>query len=129
MTDPSVHPVKFAQEIADQIGRLSEHLALAPPREAAHILATVLDPDVGVLGRFTTLMGTGSRFAKHHSERGLLPPEVWLAVGRAANELHSIGQDLDEHVEQLDALANPAAPPLPATPTPAASALVVRRRR
>ncbi|WP_416986990.1 hypothetical protein [Streptomyces sp. T028] len=121
--------MRFAQEIADQIGRLSEHLALAPPREAAHILATVLDQDVGVLGRFTALMATGSQFAKHHSERGILPPDVWLAVGRAANELHSIGQDLDEHVEQLDALANPAAPPRPATPPPVASSLVVRRRR
>lgn len=129
MTDPSVHPVRYAQEIADQIGRLSEHLAIVPPREAAHILATVLDQDVGVLGRFTALMATGSQFAKHHSKRGILPPEVWLAVGRAANELHSIGQDLDEHVEQLDAIANPAAPPLSATPTPVASALVVRRRR
>lgn len=129
MTDPSVHPVRFAQEIADQIGRLSEHLALAPPREAAHILATVLDQHVGALGRFTALMATGSQFAKRHSEHGILPPEVWLAVGRAANELHSIGQDLDEHVEQLGALADPAAPPLTTTPKPVASALVVRRRR
>jgi hypothetical protein len=129
VTDPPVHPVRLAQEIADQIGRLSEHLALAPPREAAHILATVLDQHTGVLGRFTALMATGSQFAKHHSERGILPPEVWLAVGRAANELHSIGLDLDEHVEQLDALADPAAPALPTTAKPVASALIVRRRR
>ncbi|KND28600.1 MULTISPECIES: hypothetical protein [Streptomyces] len=129
MTDPSLDPVPFARAIAAQIGQLSQYLAQAPPREAAHILATVLDRDVGILGHVTHLMETGSRFAKHTSELGILPPEVWLAVGRAANELHSVGGDLDEHTDVLDALASTVAPAPSTTPKPVPSAMVVRRRR
>uniref|UniRef100_UPI0006E3E98D hypothetical protein n=1 Tax=Streptomyces neyagawaensis TaxID=42238 RepID=UPI0006E3E98D len=89
----------------------------------------VLNPEDGILGRLTGLMITGAQFAKHHSEQGILPPEVCLAMGRAANELHDIVLDLDEHVDQFGTFASPGASPPPTTPKPVASALVVRRRR
>ncbi|MEH0628504.1 hypothetical protein [Streptomyces stelliscabiei] len=129
MTDPPLHSVPHARAIAEQLGQLTSQLALAPPREAAHILATVLDRDVGILGHFTQLMSTGSQFAKRTSEQGILPPEVWLAVGRAANELHDIGLDLDEHTEALDALTSTVAPAPTTAPKPVPTAMVVRRRR
>ncbi|MDX3523264.1 hypothetical protein [Streptomyces scabiei] len=122
MTDSPIRTVPYAQSIAEEIGRLTEQLALAPPREAARILAAVLNPEDGILGRLTGLMITGAQFAKLHSEQCILPPEVCLAMGRAANELHDIVLD-------LDALANPVASLPATTPKPVASALVVRRRR
>ncbi|AJC55077.1 hypothetical protein [Streptomyces sp. 769] len=129
MTDLAPHPTRLAENIARQLGQLTEHLSQAPPHQAAQILGHVLDCDEGILGRVTTLMATGSFFAKDHCERGVLPPEVWLAVGRAANELHDIGLDLDEHADTLRQLATPPAPTSTTTPKPVASALVVRRRR
>ncbi|MFE5934211.1 hypothetical protein ACFQ69_02435 [Streptomyces sp. NPDC056470] len=129
MHDPTPYPIRLADSIASQLGQLSEHLAHSSPQQAAQILGQVLDFDDGILGRITGLMSTGSRFAKTHSERGILPPEVWLAVGRAANELDAVGRDLDEHVGTLRALAEAPASTRPASPAPVASALVVRRRR
>jgi hypothetical protein len=72
-------------------------------------------------------VGTSSVFAKNQAERGVLPAEVWLALGRAANELDAIGGALDEHRETLrhvstQPAATAATPPVPAP-------LVVRRRR
>ncbi|MFF5764731.1 hypothetical protein [Streptomyces tanashiensis] len=119
----------MADSIAIQLGQLSEHLAQASPQHAAQILGQVLDFDHGILGRITGLMSTGSQFAKTHSERGILPPEVWLAVGRAANELDTVGRDLDEHAGTLRALAEVPGSARSASPAPVASALVVRRRR
>ncbi|GAU70758.1 hypothetical protein SSP35_22_00610 [Streptomyces sp. NBRC 110611] len=129
MPQPTPHPLRLADEITRQLGQLADHLAQAPPREAAQILGKVLDGDKGVLGRVTALMITGAHFAKDHAQRGILPPEVWLALGRAANELHDVGLDLDEHADVISQLAKPPAPASTATPTPAASAMVVRRRR
>ncbi|WP_217570516.1 hypothetical protein [Streptomyces sp. GbtcB7] len=129
MTDPISYPVRLADDIARQLTQLAEHLSQAPSRQAAQILGRVLDCDEGVLGRFTTLMVTGAHFAKDTSEHGLLPPEVWLAIGRAANELHDIGMDLDEHTEVLDALASTVAPAPTTAPKPVPTAMVVRRRR
>ncbi|MDT0488113.1 hypothetical protein [Streptomyces doebereineriae] len=43
---------------------------------------------------------------------------MWLALGRAANELDSVGEDLNEHTGTIKQLA-----------TPAGSAMVVRRHR
>ncbi|WP_215449432.1 hypothetical protein [Streptomyces sp. ATCC 21386] len=127
MTNPISHPVRLADDIARQLTQLAEHLSQAPSRQAAQILGRVLDCDEGILGRFTTLMVTGAHFAKDTSQHGILPPEVWLAIGRAANELHDIGLDLDEHAETLDALAGTASPT--AMPKPVPTAMVVRRRR
>ncbi|MFF0448015.1 hypothetical protein ACFYT4_16670 [Streptomyces sp. NPDC004609] len=129
MTDTTSGPVRLAGDIAHQIDQLAEQLLQAPPPLAAQIIATVLDPENGVLSRFTTLVATGSHFAKGHAENGLLPPEVWLALGRAANELHDIGLDLDEHTDTLRELARPAPPG--ATPSVAkhVSPLIARRHR
>ncbi|MFJ4688869.1 hypothetical protein [Streptomyces sp. NPDC088789] len=128
MTNPIPDPLRYARDIARHIDRLAEHLIQAPPPLAAQIISEVLDPEEGILGRFTTLMATGSHFAKSHAEHGLLPPEVWLALGRAANELHDIGLDLDEHADTLRALAQ-AKPPGTLPAAPAASPLVVRKHR
>ncbi|KKD11381.1 hypothetical protein ACWDYK_01695 [Streptomyces anthocyanicus] len=127
MSDPAPYPVELADEITVQLGRLTDHLSQLPSPQAAQVIARVLNADDGVLGRFTQLMITGSYFAKDQAERGILPPEVWLALGRAANELHDIGLDLDEHRDTLRSIGTqptttPAKPPAPAP-------LVVRRRR
>lgn len=129
MTDLTSYPARLADDIAGLLDTLSEHLIQATPQEAARILAKVLDGEDGVLGRMTGLMATGSHFAKDLSTRDLLPPEVWLALGRAANELHDIGLDIDEHTETIAALA--ASPPGAnvTVPKPAVSATGVGRHR
>ena len=129
MTDSNLPSVQLADAITAQLGQLRRHLALAPPHEAAQILANVLDYDTGLLGEVTELVSTGSRFAKVHSERGILPPEVWLALGRAANELNSVGADLDEHTGTIKQVAAPTPPSSRPAAVPVASAMVVRRRR
>ncbi|MFH8293632.1 hypothetical protein [Streptomyces sp. NPDC018059] len=74
-------------------------------------------------------METGSRFAQSQAHRGMLPPEVWLAMGRAANELRSVGTDLDEHTVTIKQLGTPPAAVSTTPPNPVASAMVVRRSR
>ena len=128
MAEQSPFPVRLAADIARQLGALTNYLPDAPPHEAARILVAILSED-GVLDQFTGLLVTGSRFAQHHSERGVLPPEVWLAVGRAANELHDIHVDLDEHTEALAALAGTGAKPPKTASKPVPTAMVVRRHR
>ncbi|WP_446038080.1 hypothetical protein [Streptomyces sp. SID1121] len=127
MSHPTPCPVRLADEITRRLGQLAEHLAILPPSEAAQVIARVLDPDGGVLVGVTDLVITGSGFAKIQAERGALPAEVWLALGRAANELHDIALDLDEHREVLQDLGTPAATTgaRPAAPAP----LVVQRHR
>ena len=66
-------------------------------------------------------MVVNSVLAKDQAGRGALPPEIWLALGRASNDLDDIALDLDEHVDTLrhvstpstPAEAKPPAPPLP----------------
>ncbi|MDT0382557.1 hypothetical protein RM572_27750 [Streptomyces sp. DSM 42041] len=123
-TDPSV---RLTEEIARQLDQLGDRLSALPAREAAQVLARVLEPDEGVLSRVTALMVAGAHFVKDHAERGALPAEVWLALGRAANELHDIVLDLDEHTDTLRTLHTPPAPA--AAPVPTAAPLVVRRHR
>ncbi|MFI0037207.1 hypothetical protein ACH4NS_17230 [Streptomyces mutabilis] len=127
MSHPAPYPVRLADEITRQLGQLSDHLSQLPPPQAAQVIARVLDPDNGVLGGVTHLVITGSHFAKNEAERGALPTEVWLALGRAANELHDISLDLDEHQNLLQHLGTRPATSAAEPPDPAP--LVVRRRR
>ncbi|PZT70430.1 hypothetical protein DN402_09210 [Streptomyces sp. SW4] len=129
MTDPSSYPVRLAEDIASLIKTLDDHLDQATTRQAAEILGKVLDTEDGVLTQVTDLVGTGSRFAQRQAHRGMLPPEVWLALGRASNELASVGMDLDEHAEALKQLGAPSATASTTPPKPVASAMVVRRSR
>ncbi|MET9185144.1 hypothetical protein ABZX63_07770 [Streptomyces tendae] len=129
MTDSNLPSIRLAGAITAQLGQLRRHLAQAPPHEAAQILATVLDYDTGLLGEVTHLVETGSRFARDHSERGVLPPEVWLALGRAANELNDVGADLNEHTGTIKQVAAPTAPSSRPATVPVASAMLLRRRR
>ncbi|MFI1013115.1 hypothetical protein [Streptomyces sp. NPDC020965] len=123
MTDSTYH-IRLAGEIARHIDQLAGHLAQAQPTEAAQIIGAVLDPDDGVLARITTLVATASHYAKDHTENRVFPPGVWLALGRAANELHDVGLDLDEHADTFRQLArrtadgSTASPPKPATGPP-----------
>ncbi|MET9294377.1 hypothetical protein [Streptomyces sp. NPDC003077] len=128
MTAPTSPPVRLAEDIARQLGRLAELLAQAPPHQAARILGTVLDADEGILGRVTGLLVTGAHFAKDRSARGTFPPEVWLALGRAANALDDIGLDLDEHAETLRTFTGPPRPATTPAPRPVVCALTGRRR-
>ncbi|GAA3389094.1 hypothetical protein [Streptomyces roseoviridis] len=52
---------------------------------------------------------------------------MWLALGRAANELHDIGLDLEEHLDALAATHNPSSGESAKPPAPVP--LVVRRHR
>ncbi|MFB6946912.1 MULTISPECIES: hypothetical protein [unclassified Streptomyces] len=122
------HPYPYADYLADSIARqltqLADHLSQLPANQVPQLLGRVLDPDDGVLGRFTGLLVAGSVFAKDCAERGALPAEVWLALGRAANELNDICLDLDEHTDSLTTLGTSSvAKPAIASP------LVVRRHR
>ncbi|MFG3154024.1 hypothetical protein ACGF7W_18510 [Streptomyces sp. NPDC048219] len=129
MTNPPLPSIELAESITAQLGQLRRHLAAAPPHEAAQLLAHVLDYDTGLLGEVTGLVETGSRFARVNSERGLLPPEVWLALGRASNELNSVGTDLHEYTGAIQKVAAPAVTSARPHAAPAASAMVMRRRR
>ncbi|MCZ0978725.1 hypothetical protein O1L60_04245 [Streptomyces diastatochromogenes] len=90
------------------------------------VLADAFDPEHGALAGFATLAATASHFAQQQATQGLLPPEVRLALGRAANELHDIGLDLEEH---LDTLAAARTPSTLGVKPPAPVPLVVRRHR
>ncbi|MEV0478772.1 hypothetical protein [Streptomyces prunicolor] len=127
MTHPTVNPVLLADEITRQLDRLTEHLAQLPPAETTFVIAHILDPDEGVLGGITSLMIAGSRFAQTQAEHGHLPAEVWLALGRAANELNDIGLDLDEHRATLHHISHQ--PTTTAAKPPAPAPFVVRRHR
>ncbi|MFD7320579.1 hypothetical protein ACFV9D_05730 [Streptomyces sp. NPDC059875] len=127
MTHPVPHLVHVADELSRQLGQLADHLAQLPPHEATQVITRLVDPADGVLGSFTHLISTSSVFAKNQAERGTLPAEVWLALGRAANELDAIGGDLDEHRETLQHIST--RPPAQAAKPPSPAPLVVRRRR
>ncbi|MER6714608.1 hypothetical protein [Streptomyces sp. NPDC000877] len=127
MAHPNPYPVRLADDIARQLGQLTDDLSRLPADQAMQVLASVLDPIEGILGRFTSLVVTGSVHAKDHAERGLLPAEVWLALGRAANELDDLGIDLDPTLNTLQRFSTRPAATTPTPPAPAP--LVVRRRR
>ncbi|MER6461684.1 hypothetical protein ABT278_14565 [Streptomyces sp. NPDC001228] len=127
MSHPAPYPVRLADEITRQLGQLSDHLSQLPPPQAAQVIARVLDPDNGVLGGITHLVATSSMFAKNQAEQGALPAEVWLALGRASNELGDISLDLDEHKDTLQRVGTQPAATVAKVPAPAP--LVVRRHR
>ncbi|MEU4486682.1 hypothetical protein AB0H94_17645 [Streptomyces purpurascens] len=127
MSHPAPYPVRLADEITRQLGQLTNQLSRLPPPQAAQVIARVLDPDTGVLGALTHLVATGSVFAKDQAELGALPAEVWLALGRASNELHDITLDLDEHQDTLHHVGTQPATTSAKPPAPAP--LVIRRRR
>lgn len=126
MPHPYPYPAWLADEITRQLGQLADHLAHAPAREATQLLARILNSDGGILAGVNRLVATGSVFAKDQAERGALPPEVWLALGRASTELDAIGGDLDEHRETLRSVATQ---PTTTSLSPAPAPLVVRRHR
>ncbi|MFJ7342367.1 hypothetical protein ACIQU3_19010 [Streptomyces sp. NPDC101110] len=127
MAHPTPYSVRLADEIARQLGQLTNDFSHLPADQAMQVLARVLDPEEGILGRFTSLVSTGSVHAKDHAERGLLPAEVWLALGRAANELDSLGFDLEPTLSTLQRFSTRPAATTAKPPAPAP--LVVRRRR
>ncbi|MFF4867252.1 hypothetical protein ACFY3J_37460 [Streptomyces sp. NPDC001231] len=127
MPHPTPTPVRLSDEITRQLGQLTEHLTQLPPHEATLLIARIIDRDDGVLGGVSRLVSTSSMFAKIQAERGALSAEVWLALGRAANELDAIGWDLDEHREALRHVSKRPATSAPKPPSPAP--LVARRHR
>lgn len=129
MPNPPLSSVRLADDIWRQLNRLTQLMDLSPPNETAQILGRVLDYDAGVLGRVTELVAAASRYAQDHAQRGNLPPEAWLALGRAANELDSINDDLNTHTGTFKQLATTAAPSTGPVARPSGSAMVVRRRR
>ncbi|MCE7081684.1 hypothetical protein [Streptomyces sp. ST2-7A] len=129
MTDPTGDALALAEDIAQRLGRLNDRLTHAPPHRVARVLGTVLDGDRGALGRMTELLATGSYFTRHHARTGALPPEVPLALGRACNQLHDVGLDLDEHLPDLRRLAEPPTGPGAPPAKPVACDMLVRRRR
>ncbi|MFF1420041.1 hypothetical protein [Streptomyces sp. NPDC058280] len=120
MPHPTPYPVRLADEITRQLGQLADHLSQLPPHEATQVISRVL-------GGVTHLVATGSVFAKVQAESGALPAELWLALGRASNELDAIGRDLDQHCETLRHVS--AQPATTTVKPPAPAPLVVRRRR
>ncbi|MGW1235029.1 hypothetical protein [Streptomyces californicus] len=127
MSHPAPYPIGLADEITRQLHLLAEHVAVLSPHQATQVIAHILNPDDGLLDSVTGLVSVSSTFAKAQAERGVLPAEVWLALGRAANELDAVGGDLDEHRATLQRVG--AQPATGAATAPAPAPLVVRRRR
>ncbi|OII66254.1 MULTISPECIES: hypothetical protein [unclassified Streptomyces] len=127
MPHPAPYSVRLADEIARQLGRLTDHLDQLPPHEAVQVIAHVLDPEDGLLDGVIGFMSVSSSFAEKQAEQGVLPAEVWLALGRATNELDAIGLHLNEHRAALRRVG--AQPAAPAAKPPAPAPLVIRRHR
>ena len=126
MTDSTTQPVRLTHDISRQIGRLTEHLCRAPQQQTAQILGPVLDAEEGILGRLTGLLATGCFSAEKHTAAGSFPPELWLALRRAANDLYDLCLDLDAHADDLRQLAQ-TPPPVPVPPPHRLSAQQGRR--
>ncbi|MCT6780464.1 hypothetical protein LXH09_27870 [Streptomyces sp. CS7] len=127
MSHPAPHPIGLADEITRQLQLLAEHVAVLPPDQATQVIAHILNPDAGLFDRVIGLVSVSSTFAKVQAERGVLPAEVWLALGRAANDLDAVGGDLDEHRDTLRRFGTQ--PATGAAKPPAPAPLVVRRSR
>lgn len=127
MPHPTQNTARRTVEITQRLAHLSHDLHQLPADEAVQVIARIVNPDDGILGAFTQLVEAGSRLARHQAERGALPAEVWLSLGRAANELYSIGLDLDDHKDTLVQFGTRTG--LAASEPPAPAPLVARRRR
>ncbi|MFD8114373.1 hypothetical protein [Streptomyces microflavus] len=127
MSHPAPYPIGLADEITRQLHLLADHVAVLPPDQATQVIAHILNPDDGLLDSVTGLVSVSSTFAKVQAEGGVLPAEVWLALGRAAMDLDAVGGDLDEHRATL--LRFGAQPATGAAKPPAPAPLVVRRHR
>lgn len=127
MPHPTQNTARLTAEITQRLAHLSHDLPQLPADEAVQVIARIVNPDDGILGAFTQLVEAGSRLARHQAERGALPAEVWLSLGRAANELYSIGLDLDDHKDTLVQFGTRTG--LAASKPPAPAPLVARRRR
>ncbi|MGW1601259.1 hypothetical protein [Streptomyces eurythermus] len=127
MPYPNPHTIMLANQVSLRLRKLSRALEELPADQALKVIARIFHPVDGAMGGFTQLVETGARIARDQAERGVLAPEVCLALGRAANELHSIGLDLDEHKDTLARAGAPAGTSAarPASPAP----LVARRHR
>ncbi|MER7851365.1 hypothetical protein ABTZ98_02250 [Streptomyces bacillaris] len=126
MSHPAPYPIGLADEVTRQLQLLAEHVAVLPPHQATQVIAHILNPGDGLFDRVIGLVSVSSTFAKVQAERGVLPAEVWLALGRAANDLDAVGADLDEH---RDTLRRFGSQPSGSAKPPAPAPLVVRRRR
>ncbi|MFF0740607.1 hypothetical protein ACFYVL_09410 [Streptomyces sp. NPDC004111] len=124
MPDPTA--IRLADDIAHKLVLLASLTDQLPAPQATQVIARVLSPN-GAFSGFAHLVATSSRFARDQAERGALPAEAWLALGRAANELDTLSADLDEHHTTLAAVST--CPTTTPAGTPAAAPLVVRRRR
>lgn len=127
MTQPTPYAVRLADEISRQLDQLDQHLTQLPAPEATQVIARICDPDRGLIGGGAHLVDGASRFAKDQTERGALPAEVWLALGRAANDLAHTSADLEEYRETLQHVSTQ--PATGAGKPPAPASLVVRRHR
>ncbi|WP_073224444.1 hypothetical protein [Streptomyces sp. NBRC 110465] len=126
MSHPTPDPIGLADAITRQLQLLAEHVAVLPPHQATQVIAHILNPDAGLFDRVIGLVSVSSTVTRVQAERGVLPAEVALALGRAANDLDAVGADLDEH---RDTLRRFGAHPSGAAKPPAPAPLVVRRRR
>ncbi|MFE8911043.1 hypothetical protein [Streptomyces globisporus] len=127
MSHPAPYLMGLADEITRQLHLLAEHVAVLPPHQATQVIAHIINPDAGLLDGVTGLVSVSSTVARVQAERGVLPAEVALALGRATNDLDAVGGDLDEHHDTLRRFG--AQPAIGAAKPPAPAPLVVRRRR
>ncbi|MEU8592342.1 hypothetical protein AB0D07_01205 [Streptomyces globisporus] len=127
MSHPAPYLMGLADEITRQLQLLAEHVAVLPPHQATQVIAHIINPDAGLLDSVTGLVSVSSTVARVQAERGVLPAEVWLALGRATNDLDAVVGDLDEHRDTLRRFG--AQPATGAAKPPAPAPLVVRRSR
>ncbi|MFD4592887.1 hypothetical protein [Streptomyces rubiginosohelvolus] len=127
MSHPAPYLMGLADEITRQLRLLAERVAVLPPHQATQVIAHIINPDAGLLDGVTGLVSVSSTVARVQAERGVLPAEVALALGRATNDLDAVGGDLDEHCDTLRRFG--AQPAIGAAKPPAPAPLVVRRRR
>ncbi|MEU6312315.1 hypothetical protein [Streptomyces sp. NPDC047014] len=127
MTPPATADTLTAG-VTRQLDQLSAALSQAGPQQAARILQQVLDSEDGILGRLTALVATGAYVTEHQAQSGVVPAEMWLALGRTANTLHDLGLDLNEHSEVFAEIASRRSPMMCSPTATQATALVARGR-
>ncbi|WP_433892562.1 hypothetical protein [Streptomyces sp. CA-111067] len=92
------------------------------------LVASVLDPDDGVLPRLSDLLASASRYAQRHGGA----PELWQDLGRASQHLGDISETLADTASGLATLPGVTRRPPPAArkpPAPPAPGDATGRRR